>query len=75
MEPDPRARARVFDGQTSTLQAIANKLWFGYDLDGAIDAPLLSATATGSLEFEKGFDQVSLILRRGDSCLKCHGFI
>ncbi|KAJ6659082.1 hypothetical protein lerEdw1_019385 [Lerista edwardsae] len=40
--------------------AIANKLWFGYDLDGAIQAPLLSATGTGSLEFEEGFPQTQL---------------
>ncbi|XP_066465912.1 glutathione hydrolase 5 proenzyme [Tiliqua scincoides] len=47
--------------------AIANKLWFGYDLDRAIRAPILSATTAGLLEFERGFrqDVVAELRRRG----------
>lgn len=42
----------------SLLQAIVNKLWFGYDLDQAIGAPILSATGGGSIQVEKQFPQV-----------------
>ncbi|XP_063000444.1 glutathione hydrolase 5 proenzyme [Elgaria multicarinata webbii] len=37
--------------------AIANMLWFGYDLDGAIKAPVLFATRNSSIEVEPGFRQ------------------
>ncbi|XP_042334455.1 glutathione hydrolase 5 proenzyme isoform X2 [Sceloporus undulatus] len=47
--------------------AIVNKLWFGYDLEGAIQAPILYATKTGSLEVEPNFDQeiMAALHRRG----------
>ncbi|KAL7983195.1 hypothetical protein Chor_000057 [Crotalus horridus] len=41
----------------SLLQAIVNKLWFGYDLDQAIRAPILYATGGGSVLVEKQFPQ------------------
>ncbi|XP_034294457.1 glutathione hydrolase 5 proenzyme isoform X2 [Pantherophis guttatus] len=39
----------------AVAQAIVNKLWFGYDLDQAIGAPILSATGSGSIQVEKQF--------------------
>ncbi|XP_058014259.1 glutathione hydrolase 5 proenzyme [Ahaetulla prasina] len=39
----------------AVAQAIVNKLWFGYDLDQAIGAPILSATGGGSIQVEKQF--------------------
>ncbi|XP_013924831.1 PREDICTED: gamma-glutamyltransferase 5 isoform X2 [Thamnophis sirtalis] len=41
----------------AVAQAIVNKLWFGYDLDQAIGAPILSATRDGSIQVEKHFPQ------------------
>ncbi|XP_061458457.1 glutathione hydrolase 5 proenzyme isoform X2 [Rhineura floridana] len=37
--------------------AIANKLWFGYDLDDAIKEPLLYVTSSNSIEVEENFSQ------------------
>ncbi|KAJ7309813.1 hypothetical protein JRQ81_007883 [Phrynocephalus forsythii] len=47
--------------------ALANKLWFGLELDRAIQAPILFATQSGSLEVEKNFppDMVEALLERG----------
>ncbi|XP_015674108.1 glutathione hydrolase 5 proenzyme [Protobothrops mucrosquamatus] len=41
----------------AVAQAIVNKLWFGYDLDQAIRAPILYATGGGSILVEKRFPQ------------------
>ncbi|KAM3826047.1 glutathione hydrolase 5 proenzyme [Vipera latastei] len=41
----------------AVAQAIVNKLWFGYDLDQAIRAPILYATGDGSILVEKRFPQ------------------
>ncbi|XP_070618582.1 LOW QUALITY PROTEIN: glutathione hydrolase 5 proenzyme [Erythrolamprus reginae] len=41
----------------AVAQAIVNKLWFGFDLDEAIGAPILYATGSGSIEVEKHFPQ------------------
>ncbi|KAK9391419.1 gamma-glutamyltransferase 5 [Crotalus adamanteus] len=41
----------------AVAQAIVNKLWFGYDLDQAIRAPILYATGGGSVLVEKQFPQ------------------
>ncbi|KAH0625682.1 hypothetical protein JD844_015277 [Phrynosoma platyrhinos] len=45
--------------------AIANKLWFGYGLEGAIQAPILYATKNGSLEVESNFDKDIMAALRG----------
>ncbi|XP_032991866.1 glutathione hydrolase 5 proenzyme isoform X2 [Lacerta agilis] len=36
---------------------IANKLWFGYDVDKAVKAPILWANSNNSIEVEKAFDE------------------
>ncbi|ETE70449.1 Gamma-glutamyltransferase 5, partial [Ophiophagus hannah] len=41
----------------AVAQALINKLWFGYDLDQAIGAPILAATGGGSIQVEKQFPQ------------------
>lgn len=41
-----------------SLQAIINKLWFGYDLEHAISAPIMH-TEGASILFEKHFSEVS----------------
>lgn len=41
-----------------SLQAIINKLWFGYDLEHAISAPIMHAEGDNIL-FEKHFSEVS----------------
>lgn len=45
--------------------ALANKLWFGLELDEAIRAPILFATQDGSLEVEKTFSQDMVDALRG----------
>nr|XP_020654832.1 gamma-glutamyltransferase 5 [Pogona vitticeps] len=49
--------------------ALANKLWFGLELDAAIQAPILFATRNGSLEVEKTFrqDVVKELRERGQT--------
>uniref|UniRef100_A0A8C0BPD1 Gamma-glutamyltransferase 5 n=1 Tax=Buteo japonicus TaxID=224669 RepID=A0A8C0BPD1_9AVES len=49
-----------------SLQAIINKLWFGYDLEHAISAPIMH-TEGASILFEKHFSEEvrSGLLRRG----------
>uniref|UniRef100_A0A670ZWW3 Gamma-glutamyltransferase 5 n=1 Tax=Pseudonaja textilis TaxID=8673 RepID=A0A670ZWW3_PSETE len=46
--------------RTLCLQALVNKLWFGYNLDRAIEAPILAASGDGSIQVEKQFPQVRL---------------
>ncbi|XP_026538717.1 glutathione hydrolase 5 proenzyme [Notechis scutatus] len=41
----------------AVAQALVNKLWFGYDLDQAIGAPILAASGDGSIQVEKQFPQ------------------
>uniref|UniRef100_A0A8C7E6K7 Gamma-glutamyltransferase 5 n=1 Tax=Naja naja TaxID=35670 RepID=A0A8C7E6K7_NAJNA len=41
----------------AVAQALINKLWFGYDLDQAIRAPILAAAGGGSIQVEKQFPQ------------------
>lgn len=41
-----------------SLQAIINKLWFGYDLERAISSPIMH-TNKDSIVFEEHFSQVS----------------
>uniref|UniRef100_A0A670JU12 Gamma-glutamyltransferase 5 n=1 Tax=Podarcis muralis TaxID=64176 RepID=A0A670JU12_PODMU len=40
------------------LQTIANKLFFGYDVDKAIKAPILCVDSSYGIEVEKSFDKV-----------------
>jgi len=41
-----------------SLQAIINKLWFGYDLEHAISAPIMH-TEEDNILFEERFSEVS----------------
>ncbi|XP_026572798.1 glutathione hydrolase 5 proenzyme isoform X1 [Pseudonaja textilis] len=41
----------------AVAQALVNKLWFGYNLDRAIEAPILAASGDGSIQVEKQFPQ------------------
>ena len=43
---------------SSSLQAIMNKLWLGFDLQAAINAPILHVDSKGQVEFEPSFSQV-----------------
>lgn len=43
---------------SSSLQAIMNKLWLGFDLQAAIKAPILHVDSKGQVEFEPSFSQV-----------------
>uniref|UniRef100_A0AC11EEU4 Gamma-glutamyltransferase 5 n=1 Tax=Ovis aries TaxID=9940 RepID=A0AC11EEU4_SHEEP len=42
---------------SSSLQAIMNKLWLGFDLQAAIKAPILHVDSKGQVEFEPSFSQ------------------
>lgn len=42
----------------SLPQAIMNKLWLGFDLQAAIDAPILHVNDKGQVEYESNFNQV-----------------
>lgn len=42
---------------SSSLQAIMNKLWLGFDLQAAINAPILHVDSKGQVEFEPSFSQ------------------
>lgn len=42
----------------SLPQAITNKLWLGFDLQAAIDAPILHVNDKGQVEYESNFNEV-----------------
>ena len=49
---------------SSSLQAIMNKLWLGFDLQAAIKAPILHVDSKGQVEFEPSFSQVRRGMRK-----------
>ncbi|XP_077015441.1 glutathione hydrolase 5 proenzyme [Tamandua tetradactyla] len=42
---------------SAMAQAIMNKLWLGFDLRGAIEAPILHVNSQGQVEYEPKFNQ------------------
>uniref|UniRef100_A0A8D0H3C3 Gamma-glutamyltransferase 5 n=1 Tax=Sphenodon punctatus TaxID=8508 RepID=A0A8D0H3C3_SPHPU len=58
----PQYLLSVLSAELILLQAIMNKLWFGYDLEHAIAAPILHVKGN-KLLLPKGFDEV-----RSSSC-------
>lgn len=57
-DPDSYSISPVSQVGFVLLQAIINKLWFGYDLEHAISAPIMH-TEGDNIMFEEHFSEVS----------------
>nr|XP_060641254.1 glutathione hydrolase 5 proenzyme [Anolis sagrei ordinatus] len=69
LSKDQKAKL-IIGGSGGTLiipavaQAIANKLWLGYNLDAAIEAPILYANKNNSIKVESNFDKETIAFLR-----------